>query len=68
MFKFNVETHKETLSYQITFLIIKTMYGTHIVIIDNKHLVCLHCQKKQKNKNKIWGSQSKQTRCALQLK
>jgi hypothetical protein len=61
MFKFSLKTHKEAFQCQITFLIIKTMYGTHIVIIDNKHLVCFHWKKKQINKIKIGvHNQSKQ--------
>jgi hypothetical protein len=34
--------HQQTFQYQITFHMMKTMYGTHKFIIANKHSVCFH--------------------------
>jgi len=34
--------HQQTFKYQITFHMMKTMYGTHKIIITNEHSICFH--------------------------
>jgi len=38
MFKLSLKTHQQKFQYQITFQVMKNMYGNYKVITNNKHL------------------------------
>jgi len=49
------KTHQQTFKYQITFKMMKNMFGIHKVIRNNEHLICFHGGKNAKGKNQPFG-------------